>query len=229
MSERPIPVFDDAFTMPITRDVSQILAEHYAYACQLSGADIRSGNFQVDHIFPKVLGGPDNLQNYIAAHASANAGKSGRRLTEDEERPWLDAARVAAPSLLARLVDLRSDSGGKPVNPLVVYAFRLIGAEVGTRVATGAYLRALDGPAHGVHWWGYFGPDLKGGIFVDTLQFGVKVLGRGRRNEGAISAVEGIRARGGSTYYFPIDSSLPLHVDRDSLLRAQRVIAAACG
>ncbi|MGZ8362299.1 MAG: HNH endonuclease [Caulobacteraceae bacterium] len=221
------PSFDPAFDMPITRDVAQVLAEHYGYLCQLNGSDIRSGGFHVDHVYPRALGGRDNLQNYVIACASANIGKNARRLPPDQEKQLLSKAQANAPRLLKKLTELRTESGGKPANPLVVYAFRLIGAEVGSRVATGAYLRAQDGPATGVMWWGYFGPDRGNGVFTDTLQFGVKVLGSGGRHAEVIAAIPGIIGRGGSTWYFPISASLPMTIDRPALEAARDAIHAA--
>ena len=221
------PSFNPAFDMPITRDVAQTLADHYGYECQLSGSDIRAGGFHVDHIFPKALGGRDNLENYVIACASANIGKNARRLERDREVDLLKRAREDAPQILSKLTDLRSVSGGRPVNPIVVYAFRILGVEVGTRVATGAYLRAQNGPAPGMMWWGYFGPDRNNGLLTDTLQFGVKILQRGSRRLPTIAAIPSIVGRGGSTWYFPITASLPMTLDREALLSARKIIERA--
>lgn len=220
MTQHPMPTFDAAHDMPITRDVAQLLAEHYQYSCQLSGRAIAAGGFHVDHIFPRALGGPDNLQNYVIADASANIGKNARRLDPQTEQRLLDQAAAAAPEILAGLLDQRGDDG-RPINPIALYALRQLGFTLGTRVATGAYLRSVESPAPGVRWWFYWGPDRKAGVTHDILQFGLKLTGKGLGLAPALRADRTIRERGGNTFYIEVPASLPHTIDLPALQRAR--------
>lgn len=230
MTLHQTPTFDPAFDMPITRDVAQLLAEHDQYRCQLSGRTIASGGFHVDHIVPRALGGPDNLQNYVIADASANVGKNARRLDPQVEQRLLDHAAAAAPVILAALLDQRGKHG-RPINPMALYALRQLGFTLGTRVATGAYLRSVETPAPGARWWCYWGPDRTAGITHDILQFGLKLNGLGLSLASALRADPTVCARGGDTFYIQVPASLPRTIDLPALHRAkahfEKLIAAA--
>jgi hypothetical protein len=220
MNSRSNPSFDPNFNMPITRDVAQILAEHYQFKCQLSGRSVADGGFHVDHIFPRALGGADNLQNYVIADASANIGKSARRLDEATEQQLLALAASAAPSVCATLLDQRGKNG-RPINPIALSALRQLGLTLGTRVATGAYLRSIESPAPGVRWWVYWGPDKKAGVTHDILQFGVKLTGAGTSYVDTLRNANGVCERGGDTFYVQIPASLPREMDLDALHSAK--------
>lgn len=215
-----IPEFDPGFDMPITRDVSQILAEHYRFTCQLSGRSVAEGGFHVDHIIPRALGGPDNLQNYVIAEASANIGKNARRLDPEKELELLSRAKAGAPLILSSLLDQRGKDG-RPINPIALFALRQLGLTLGTRVATGAYLRSAEELAPGVRWWAYWGPDRKAGVSHDILQFGLKLTGRGTMLAPALRSEPGIRERGGDTFYLAIPATLPRSIDLPALRAAQ--------
>jgi hypothetical protein len=225
-----IPNFDPKYNMPITRDVAQALAEHYKFICQLSGRTVAGGSFHVDHIFPRALGGADNLQNYVIADASANIGKNARRLDLSIEHRLLSQAAEAAPTILATLLDQRGKDG-KPINPIALLALRRQGLTLGTRVATGAYLRSAETLADGVRWWAYWGPDRTAGVLHDILQFGLKLTGRGVCFAPALRAASTIRERGGDTFYIPIPATLPGNIDlvalRNARSRLERIITAS--
>lgn len=212
--------FDPAFNMPITRDVSQVLAEYYQFKCQLSGRSVADGSAHVDHIFPRALGGPDNLQNYVIADASANIGKNARRLDPDHEQRLLQFAADGAPILLASLLDQRGKDG-RPINPMALLSLRQLGLTLGTRVATGAYLRSVEGPANGVRWWAYWGPDKNNRVIHDILQFGLKLIGAGLGYADQVRMAEGVLERGGGTFYVRIPASLPRTIDLNALRAAK--------
>lgn len=223
-----VPKFDPAFTMPITKDVSQTIAEHYGYKCQLSGRDVSAGNFHVDHVFPRALGGPDNLQNYVIADASANIGKNANRLAPDLEASLLQSAKVAAPILWRTLMDVRG-SDGRAISPIVVHALRQLSLTPGSRVATGAYVRSQEEPAPGIKWWAYWGPDRSAGVTYDILQFGVKLLRADVAVMDRLRSHKKVRERGGNTFYIPVEAKLPRTIDIHALKAAQSAIGSLIG
>jgi hypothetical protein len=232
MTNQPIPSFDPAFNMPITRDVSQVLAEHYQFKCLLSGRSVANGGFHVDHIFPRARGGPDNLQNYVIADASANIGKNAQRLPPEFEQRLLQLAADSAPLLLSALLDQRGKDR-RAINPMALFALRQLGLTLGTRVATGAYLRSVEGPAAGVRWWAYWGPDKSNMVTYDILQFGVKLTGTGVYHADLVRKAKGVRERGGNTFYIHIPASLPRTIDlnalRDAKTKFERIFDASEG
>lgn len=97
----PSTLFADGVTYIQASSVRHALEFVHDYRCQYCRR--KSNLLESDHIYPRSLGGPDALENYLPACSACNHRKFDGLLTEDRLYELVARASALAPAVLARL------------------------------------------------------------------------------------------------------------------------------
>ncbi len=189
--------WESRYDAPLIPDVREAVLLAHGFRCSYTQADLSHGKFDVDHIFPRALGGRDNLANYAPATQSYNRARGMKRLLEVEERRVMRKAKDLAP-LIHDVLQKSRGPEGLPRSPIAMRAFSLLKLSLrttGGRRASGKFLHSLEMPIEHIRWWCSFGEDRLNRVSYPHLQFGVWIGKPAAAIAATLATIPGVRFR----------------------------------